>query len=268
MLAQQLEAFNAFMGNRKEENHESTFFLRIDRWLLSQCGSSWDSPQTVRYLLENKAARRQIADYINRYLLRTAGVISYLGLNKYLRYKTPFNLDCTWGWKCPLSTFTLPIWLDIFPGAKVIHILRHGVDVANSLRQRGRREANPERFRGAYYKFPIVHALRPKSGEFIRVRCESLEGGFSLWEEYCAAARDHVAALNGQALELKYETLLSSPERVLENVLRFCDIDVDPTKMQQAMATVKTDRAYAYRSTPELQAFAETVAPQLKHYGY
>ena len=57
MLSRQLEALGVFMGNKKESNHEATFFLGIDSWLVTQCGGAWDNPQAIRYLLENKQVR-------------------------------------------------------------------------------------------------------------------------------------------------------------------------------------------------------------------
>jgi hypothetical protein len=268
VLARQLEALGVFMGKNKEANQESTFFLHVNRWLMEQSGGSWDNPQSIHYLLGNREARQRILDYIDRYLLRTPRAISYLGWRKYIRYKSPFALDIPWGWKCPLNTFTLPIWLDLFPDAKVIHIYRHGVDVANSLRQRGRRDANPTQFSGLYYKLPILHAIRPKSGEFVRVRCDSLEGGLSLWEEYFAEARAHISALGGRAFELKYENLLCEPAKVLTEVARFCNLGSSQAEIAEVAALVHRERAYAYREKSDLQAFSERVAGRLSAYGY
>jgi hypothetical protein len=268
MLARQLEALGVFMGKKKEANHESTFFLNVNRWLMAQCGGSWDNPQSIHYLLENKDARQQVAGYIDRYLLRTPRTVSYLGWRKYVRYKSPFELDSSWGWKCPLNSFTLPVWLDLFPNAKIIHIYRHGVDVANSLRQRGRRDVNPSRLQELYYNLPILHAIRPKSGEFIRVRCDSLEGGLSLWEEYFAEAHAHVMALEERALELKYETLLCEPGKTLKEIVRFCNLPVGDAAIQEVANLVHRERAYAYSTNPELQAFASHFAERLAKYGY
>lgn len=268
MLARQLEALGVVMGKKKESNHESTFFLNVNRWLMEQSGGSWDNPQSIHYLLDNKKARRQVTDYVGRYLLRTPRIVSYLGWGKYIRYRSPFALDIPWGWKCPLNTFTLPIWLDLFPDAKVIHIYRHGVDVANSLRQRGRREANPSRLSGLYYKLPILHAIRPKSGEFIRTRCDSLEGGLSLWEEYFAEARAHISVLSGRAFELKYENFLGEPGKTLKEIARFCNLPASNATIEGVAALVQKERAYAFREKPELQAFAKRVAGRLLAYGY
>ena len=272
ILARQIEALGVFMGKRKEINYEATFFLGIDSWLLHQCGAAWDNPQPFRYLLEHQEARARVVDYIRHFLLGTPRVISYLGWRAYLRYKSPFELNAPWGWKSPLSTFTLPIWLDLFPDAKIIHIRRHGVDVAHSLRQRGRQLATPlvpaMRLRRWYYQLPILHALRPKQKEFIRVRGDSLEGGFSLWEEYVAEAESHVCALGDRALEFKYETLLREPEEVLKQVTRFVGLPASDETIRKVALLVRRERAYAYREKPELCAFADRVPERLGAYGY
>jgi hypothetical protein len=272
ILARQIEALGVLMGKRKEINHEATFFRGIDTWLLHQCGAAWDNPQAIRYLLEHKEARARVREYIRDYLLGSPRVISYLGWRGYLRYESPFQLDMPWGWKSPMTTFTLPIWLDLFPDAKIIHIRRHGVDVANSLRQRGRQLAMPlvpaRRLRRWYYQLPILHALRPKQEEFIRVRGDSLEGGFSLWEEYVAEAQRHVSALGDRALEFKYETLLGEPEEALKQVTRFAGLSASDETIRKVAVLVRKERAYAYRERPELRAFADHVPERLGAYGY
>ncbi len=40
------------------------------------------------------------------------------------RYKRTNGLKA-WGWKDPRNTFTLPMWLSIFPKARVLHVLRN-----------------------------------------------------------------------------------------------------------------------------------------------
>ncbi len=67
MLVRQLEALGLFMGSKKESNYESTFFLNINRWLMTQTGGAWDNPQSIHYLLQNEKARRNIGAYIARY---------------------------------------------------------------------------------------------------------------------------------------------------------------------------------------------------------
>ncbi|MBW1793701.1 MAG: sulfotransferase [Deltaproteobacteria bacterium] len=41
-----------------------------------------------------------------------------------------------WGWKDPRTTLTLPLWLKLFPKARIIHVIRNGIDSALSLWRR------------------------------------------------------------------------------------------------------------------------------------
>jgi len=269
LVTRLLEMLGLFVGAKKDGNHEASFFHRINEWLIGQCGGSWEHPQPIQYLLENEAIRKRTTDYIIRYLLRSPRTISFLGATKYLRYRTLSNLDVAWGWKSPLNTYTLPLWLDIFPDAKVIHIYRHGVDVANSLRTRARRQTQRTPRQEIYYRLKFLHWVRPKAGGFMGgMRCASLEGGLSLWDDYLREARRHLSALQGRALEARYEDLLAQPYRVLHELASFCGLPVSETAIAQVAEQVKMERAYAYLGNPELQAFANRVAERLRALSY
>jgi hypothetical protein len=269
MITRLLEAIGLFVGQNKESNHEAMFFNRINEWLVSQCGGFWDHPEPIHYLIENTDIRALVTDYIGRYLLKSPRTIGFLGWRKYLRYGNLHGLDFPWGWKSPLNTYTLPLWQDLFPEAKVLHIYRHGVDVANSLRVRGRREMEQTWLQKFYYRFPLLHWLVPKPGSFIEsVRCDSLEGGLSLWEEYLAEARRHMSPLTGRALELRYEDFLSEPKVALKEMATFCELSASEATIEQVATLVKRERAYAYRRDPALRAFADRVAPRLVAQSY
>ncbi|HMD84918.1 MAG TPA: sulfotransferase [Terriglobia bacterium] len=269
MVSRMLEATGLFLGHKKEGNNESLFFLEIDRWLISQSGASWENPAPIRYLLENRQIRAMTVDYMRRYLIDSPRVISFLGWKNYLQHRSLFKMPAPWGWKCPWTTFTLPLWRDLFPNAKVLHIYRHGVDVANSLRKRtlGTLEQTPAQ--DLYYKLRFLHWMKPKAGGFIQgMRCATLEGGLSLWEEYVAEARAHVRELGEQAIEVRYEDLLAEPVRRLGDLVEFCGIPPSAALLAKATALVRKQRAYAYRSSPELNAFAHGVAERLQAQNY
>jgi hypothetical protein len=269
MITRLLEELGLFAGEKKNTNDEAVFFHKINEWLITQSGGEWDHPEPVRKLIANEEIRGLATDYISRYLIKSPRTITFLGWRKYLRYKTPLNLDVPWGWKSPLNTYTLPLWLDLFPEAKILHIYRHGVDVAHSLRARGRREMQRTPLQRLYYELKFVHWLWPKPGEFIgSVRCDSLEGGLSLWEEYISEARAHARLLNGRAIELKYEDFLSEPERTLGELARFCDLSANDAAINTVASRVKKERAYAYRGNPELRAFATRVSQRLAAQNY
>jgi hypothetical protein len=268
MLLRMLQALGLFVGEIGD-NDEARFFFRIDQWLLSQSGASWDNPEPIRYLLQNSKVRPMIADYMARYLLDSPRVISFLGWKRFLQHRTVARLPMPWGWKCPLSTYTLPLWLDIFPSAKVVHIYRHGVDVASSLRERARRNLKRTTRQDLYYQARFLHWFRPKTGGFMGgMRCATLEGGFSLWEEYLAEAHRHMQALGERATEVRYEDLLCEPVKILEHLAGFCGLSTRRENLDGAIAQMKKDRAYAHRASGDLESFALRVADRLSAWKY
>lgn len=266
MIAQMLEELGLFTGRKKQQNHEALFFMNINDWLLHQSCASWDYPEPFHFLLENKEIRALATDYMSS-MVRVPAVASFLGWRKCLSYRSLLNLNFPWGWKDPRNTYTLPLWLEIFPDARVIHIHRNGIDVANSLVMRDQRAFENKKSR--YIARRAFYRVRPKRGGFTdSIRCASLEGAFSLWEEYLKEAEKHVTALGSGALELKYEDLVSEPCELLRQLARFCNLEVSDRDIQRASAVVKKDRAYAYRDNPELLAFAEKVGDRLSAHGY
>lgn len=252
MIARMLEKLGLFVGHRKDQNHEARFFLDINNWLLNQSGGSWDNPSSVDYLLKHSDASELCKQYI-QFLTSSWHLHSYLGWRQYLRYRDITRIDFLWGWKDPRNTFTLPLWLALFPEAKVIHLHRHGVDVARSLQMRLNKHW--QRYRKPNWN---KYSLRLKRGGFApSLRCSSVEGAFTLWQEYTLRAKQHVERLGSQAFELKYEDFLKSPAQKMGRICRFCGLEATEAQIASLVKDVNASRAYAYKTNIELASFAE-----------
>lgn len=252
LLSRMLEALGLFLGKRKDENHEAVFFQSINDWLLRQAGGAWDNPAVIQYLLDSSEITEKTSDYIRRYLLTSPRAASYVGWFHYLRYHRLASLSRPWGWKDPRNTFTLPIWLNIFPGAKIIHLHRSGMEVALSLRRRGRREFRLQRW---YRSVPLLHWIRPKRGGFVHsLRCDHLDAGLALWNEYMEEGNRHVAALKGRAFDMSFETLVREPVRSLAALASFCDLRVDKIAIERASQQINPE---VLSPTPEFQPYEE-----------
>jgi hypothetical protein len=268
MISRMLEELGLFMGVKKQIDYEALFFLNMNDWLLRQCGSSWDNPKPFQYFLEHKEARSLAEKYIN-YIMSTPRVANFLGWKKYMRYHSLGNVPIPWGWKDPRNTFTLPLWLDIFPDAKIIHIYRNGIDVANSLNVRDKNGTFPNNSHAINGKRRFLYVLRPKKGGFYHsLRCTSLAGAFSLWEEYLNEAKKHIAITKDRSLEIKYEDFIAEPHAVLTSLVRFCGLTVSADDISKTLKQVKKSRAYAYKDKPELLEFSKQVTTRLRIYGY
>jgi hypothetical protein len=252
LLSCMLESLGLFLGKSKDENNEAVFFQSINDWLLRQTGGAWDNPAPFRYLLDSPDIRQRTTDYIRRYLLTSPRAASYAGWFDYLRHRRLTPLARPWGWKDPRNTFTLPIWLDIFPEAKIIHLHRAGMDVALSLRRRGRQEFQLQRL---YRSLPLLHWIRPKRGGFVHsLRCDHLEAGLALWSEYLEQGSRHVAALKHRAFDISFESLVRDPIGSLTALADFCDLPADGTAIERASLQINPS---VLLPTPEFQGYEE-----------
>lgn len=266
MISRMLETFGLFMGTKKDPNNESLFFRDLNEWVLNSAGGAWDNPEAMQYLIENIALKSLTSDYL-RHRFQGPGSVVYWGLRRLLRRTSTALTQKPWGWKDPRNTYTLPLWLDLFPQARVIHVVRHGIDVAQSLKVRN--EASLINASLAHEKRKSLGALYHKKGRFIAsTKVQSLPEGFLLWEQYVTQNRSAAAALGERWLEVKYEDFLSEPAAILSNLARFCDLSPGKDQLETVAKRADPSRAYAYRSNPTLMEFADTVSARLAAFGY
>lgn len=266
MVTSMLENLGLFAGAQQDANHEALLFQGINAWVLRQCGGAWDHPAPIRHLFESDEVMALTVDYM-RYLLKTPRAASYLGLGKYLAGLARFTSDIRWGWKDPCNTFTLPLWLRIFPDARVVHIRRHGIDVAQSLLFRQRMLL--ARYKQVYPRRKALYWLRPKRGGFTdSLRCASIQGAFGLWEEYLCQAQRQRVGLADRWLELKYEDFLDSPAKKIAALGAFCELAPSAARIAEIAASVDPSRISAHTKQRALDEFASVMKYRLALHGY
>lgn len=268
LLTKLLENLGLFVGKKKEGNNEAIFFKSLNLWMARQASAWWDAPGSFNYLLQDNQTLKLIEDYIYK-MLNGPRCISYLGLKNYLLYGRVSSLDFPWGWKDPLNTFLLPVWLRLFPDARVIYIERHGVDVAQSLKVRRDKD---QKLRVERYqkKSNMLYSFQPKRDGFSQsLRCATLEGAFTLWEEYVQRGHAVTQMLpENRKFTLKYEDLLENGEENLAALAEFCGLKCSYADINALLQMMQKTRAYAFRSSSELSNFANMVSSRLKLKGY
>ena len=146
MIARLLKQMGLFIGDDlfDETHSESRYFLRVNDELLKRVHATWDNPKNFDYFLENENIVAMSTSRV-KYDLGTSQMKGFLGSHTSLQ-----SINTPWGWKDPRTMITAPIWLNIFPKAKIVYILRNGIDVANSLQKRAvrdlERQKNPIRY--------------------------------------------------------------------------------------------------------------------------
>lgn len=238
LLTGMLEVCGVFWGVSKDEYNEAKSFQTLNEELFAMANCSWDNPEPVEALLADPL----LADEAEALVRRSMGAqffSSYLGLGWQPLHRPVSNLCNPWGWKDPRNIFTLPVWRRIFPQARVIHILRNGVDVTASLWRR--ETSRPEGFNHPHYS----------------PRCQSLDGCFSLWKSYVLSARRHVSKIEN-AVEIHFEDLIEKPESTLRSLADFIELELDG-RIARAISMINPERRSPFINDSTIQAFRRRV---------
>ena len=249
MLTRILQEAGLFMGKYRESNDESTFFLDFNNWILKQANASWDNPYCFNFINDTfKSHIKRVYDKRQKSLF----AIKYLGIKNFLKYKAINNIDFKWGWKDPRNTFTIDIWKEIYPKAKILHIYRNPVDVAQSLKVRA--EKIEKQFKYNYKKKIKENLLRGKVGYTHSYRVLDLYGGFELWKEYLSKALKE-----SEALHIKYEDLLYDSRDKLNEIFQFLELNVSDEKLKEASDKFDPARRYAFFKDADLVDFYKKI---------
>ncbi|MCM2257890.1 MAG: sulfotransferase [Vicinamibacteria bacterium] len=261
-----LERLGVHMGWRQDENAESLLFLRLNEWLLLQAGGNWEHPGPVRELLAAPEVRELALQHV-RDTLAGPRSLAHAGPRAFLAGERGFGRSGPWGFKDPRTLATLPLWLEVFPGARLLHVRRHGIDVARSLVTRhphavaaGQAAFARRRRRYAW--------LRPRWPLIESVRCRAFPEAFALWEEYCALAEQHLAGVGNPLVEIRFEDLAADPARVLGAVAAWAGLQPEAGALAAAAALVKPQRARAFASAADGAALERELGPRLARFGY
>lgn len=279
-----LDRLGMFIGWEIESNLEALFFSRRNEAVFRAQGASWDNPTAVDPLLASKDVRSRLTDALRRDVA-SANTVSFLGPSRYLRFRDLHSMKQQWGWKDPRNTFVLPLWLEVFPGARVVHVIRNGVDVANSLSRREasrvdhvlradgslerilrRREPRPKEARSrlawALWKARVRSTKLSSLHKYRNLRahrCISLDHGFELWREYVDRGVSVAAALGDRVLTLRYEDLVIDTENVVGALAVHAHLEPDSRAISAAISSVRPDGALRFRASPDLVSFYSRV---------
>jgi hypothetical protein len=254
LLVKVLQELGVFMGNDFEENNESRFFIRINDWMLLQAGASWDNPENFDFVSDDFKAL--MADII-RNRLKSIHLKKYLGNSK----RSIKDSNFTWGWKDPRNTFTIKIWKEIFPGAKVIHIYRNPVDVISSL---AKRETSKIPTKGNQSRTGIKrkfygYFLPEKRFYHHSFKSLDLSKNYDLWKRYVDEAFNLNRKDDTGVLHISYEDLLEKPETIINSIIEFCNLRAENRNHEKFLQTIDKTRKFAFIDNPELVEFYKTI---------
>ena len=250
------------MGQDLQSDHESRFFIGLNKWIFENAGADWARPGAVSELVDFEPAREKVEQYLRtRVSSRASRKFSGKSLSNGL-----FDLDCPWGWKDPRNGPALPFWTSIWPNMRIIHVLRHGVDVAASLHARSNKNWSDDVSRFEKW-LPLYRWKSSKSPIRRGLRAATLSHALEFWAEQMAIDQ---SVLEGRedVLVIRYEDLLTDTEITLRQILDHISVPADARLLSDLEGMVDSSRAYAFRDDEGLVAFAEQNSETLQKFGY
>ena len=130
------------------------------------------------------------------------------------------KMGAAWGWKEPRTTLFAPAWLEIFPEAAVIDVIRHPLAVALSIRQR------ELRFRTA--------------GDSPNPQLDDLDFCLRLALTYVEAG-ERLARRTPRYRRMRFEDLQADPRGTLKQLAEFCQLRPSGTQLARAAAIIKPE---------------------------
>lgn len=250
-----LEALGLFVGVRKDSNNEAEFFLNLNTWMLRHAHSRWDNLYYYRFV--DDAYRDQMVRLASGHL-KGIGRANFLGWRKALKYRDIRDLDVPWGWKDPRNTFTIDIWKDIFPDAKVLHIYRNPLDVAVSLRTRELRWS----FRPRTRDFRKERRLEGIVEYLYSPRVRDIREGVSLWTEYVTKAFSLEEEFRGRIFHVRYESFLDNHVEILADIMDFLGMNVDKDRIGRIGEIIHKDAKFRFLNDDSLIAAYDSIRNQ------
>jgi hypothetical protein len=250
LVSEILEALGVYMGCGVDGHREAPEFVRLNEELLYRAGAAWHHVDPFLEHLNHSGFRTSAA-------LRLAAATHGQLRTSYLA-GAPTEVHA-WGWKDPRNSLTLPLWLRLFPYARVLHVARDLEGAARSVARRAaveHPEGAPEPPRRWSETAGRMLAYPPAAARFVARRlghaapspseaeCSHLERARALGQQYidaCYRNRD----LGGSRVELRYEQLLERPLETVERLAAFTLGDVSAERTEAAAALVRRPAAAA-----------------------
>ena len=243
MVTKILKDFGLEVGYKLDANNESLFFQRINIWMMSLMGSSWDNPQTFNNI--NDGIKEDIVNQLQKLMDSRANSL-YFGWTNVIKNKSFIDIEKPWGWKDPRNVFTQNIWREVFPDFKMIQIIRHPIDIALSLMKRQKKEIRSDILRKKRNSDVIKALLSISHSNYnSSMVLNSYDDCFKLIEIYF----DEIARnSSSNCMLVKFEDILSNPELEIGLLLDFCNISYNPEQLSEIISAIDPTKGYSYKA--------------------
>jgi hypothetical protein len=216
--ARALELLGLQIGQRLDSHREPRELQRLHEDYLRRVGAAWHNPAPFLERIQTAEGENNCFEYLRSNIDgHFAKIFGYRSSPPGLWLRLRLKLGAAWGWKEPRTTLFAPIWLKIFPGVRILHVVRDPLAAAESIRER------ELKFQAAgdspTPNLPDLHYCRQLVEMYVR-------------------AGERLA--NSEYYErLQFEELQANPPAMLEELSTFCSLRPSTGQLANAAASIK-----------------------------
>jgi hypothetical protein len=212
LLARLLSSAGVFLGSHLNESHDSLDILKLVEYLVIQYypdySALWNSA-----LPEDAELAALMGEVFGGHLESVNGL--------------PAGL---WGWKLCETAFALPVFDYCFPGAKFIHLIRDGRDVAFC----DHKAPDSAFWRKVYFNTEYIRTFSGRRLTAQAYRRQSAVFNALHWVNSVTVGRNYGAMLRERYIEVRYEDLCENFASTAGRLLAAIGI-ADPEKALRTM---------------------------------
>lgn len=216
--ARALELVGLQIGQDLDSHREPRALQKLHEDYLRRVGAAWHKPESFLKSIENRQGMEDCVSYLRTNLERDfSRVFGYRKNPKGIWLRLRVSFGAPWGWKEPRTTLFAPAWLEIFPKARIVHVVRDSLAAAESIRER---------------ELKFQAAGDPPTGDLA-----DLDYCRQLVETYLQAAER--VAKSPNYYRFHFEELQANPPAMLEQLAKFCGLTVVTRKLAAAAASIR-----------------------------
>jgi len=219
--ASALELLGLQIGQHLDSHREPRPLQKLHEDYLQRVGAAWHNPQPFLKWIKTAEGKQDCSAYLRASVRRDfARIFGYRRNPKGLWLQVRLNFGARWGWKEPRTTLFAPAWLEIFPEARIVHVVRDAHAAASSIRERE-------------LKFQAA-------GDPPTPNLADLDYCRQLVQIYLTVGER--LANTGNYQRVQFEELQANPPAMLERLANFCGLRVTTRQLAGAAASIRPAR--------------------------
>jgi Sulfotransferase family len=216
--ARALELMGLQIGQRLDSHREPRGLRKLHEDYLCRLGAAWHDPERFLKWIKTADGKRDCVAYLRENMERDfRRIFGYRADPKGIWLRVRRKFGGPWGWKEPRTTLFAPAWLEIFPEARILHVVRDVEAAASSIRER---------------ELKFQAAGDPPTGNLA-----NLDYCRRLVEIYLNAG-DRLSNI-GEYRRVEFDQIQTNAPAMLEQIGKFCQLQFTIGQLASAAATIR-----------------------------